>query len=261
LSAGERRRVCLLTGAGGTLGTHFCRRFATRYDIAAVFRHRRPAVPAHDQVAVDPLQPDQPLPENDARVFAIQADLDYESECERVVEITLSRFDRVDLLVNCAAAAVWAPMLGTDRLIASAATQLATNVILPLRLSTILARRFWQGRDEENRAHGRNIVNVSSVAGIRLYPYSGQSVYAASKAALNHLTGHMAVEFSAVGVRVNATAANSFPSLVPVERAANAIVALDNSSRNGTLVVVDAEQDEVIELRPFAASDNEQSNA
>jgi NAD(P)-dependent dehydrogenase (short-subunit alcohol dehydrogenase family) len=254
LSAGEQRRVCLLTGAGGTLGTHFCRHFADRYDIAAVYRHNRPAVAAHDHRALDPLRPDQRLPENSDPVFAIQADLDYESECERVVEVTLSRFDQIDLVINGAAAAVWAPMLGSDRLVSSAIAQLATNVIAPLRLSAIVARRFWQGRDDENRLQNRNVVNVSSVAGLRLYPLSGQSVYAASKAALNHLTGHMAEEFASLGVRVNATAANSFPSLIPIHRAAGAIVDLDEGSRNGAIVVVDGDEDAVIEMRPFVSA-------
>jgi NAD(P)-dependent dehydrogenase (short-subunit alcohol dehydrogenase family) len=261
LSAGDRRRVCLLTGAGGQLGSYFCRHFAARYDIAAVYRYNRPPVAAQDQHALDPLRPDQPLTDNSRPVFTIQADVNYESECERIVEMTLSRFDRIDLLANAAVASTWAPMLGTDRLLASASAQLETNVIAPLRLATVVSRRFWQSRDEENRLHNRNVVNVSSVAGLRLYPGSGQSVYAASKAALNHLTGHMAEEFAAVGVRVNATAANSFPSLTPVERAARAIIDLDEGSLNGALVVVDGDENEVIELRPFVASDRDRTHA
>lgn len=250
-SDGEVPRVCLLTGAGGMLGTYFCRHFSDSYQIAAVYRHNRPVVGAQDQTAIDPLRPERALAENRHPVFAIQADLDYEGECERVVEMTLSRFDRIDLLINAAVAATWAPMLGTDRLLRNASAEMTTNVVTPLRLSTVVARRFWQLSDEQNRLHNRNIVNVSSVAGLRLYPRSGQSLYAASKAALNQLTGHMAQEFAAVGVRVNATAANTFPSLIPIERAAQAIVDLDRSSLNGSIVVVDGEWDEVIEMRPF----------
>jgi NAD(P)-dependent dehydrogenase (short-subunit alcohol dehydrogenase family) len=261
LSAGDQRRVCLLTGAGGKLGTYFCRHFADRYDIAAVYRYNRPAVAAQDQYALDPLRPSEPLSDNNRPVFAIQADLNYESECERIVEATLSRFDRIDLLVNAAVASTWAPILGSNRLLASASNQLEINVIAPLRLSAIVARQFWQGRDEENRSHNRNVVNVSSVAGLRLYPRAGQSVYAASKAALNHLTGHMAEEFAAVGVRVNGTAANSFPALVSVERAARAITDLDEGSLNGAIVVVDGDDDEVIELRPFVAPVRDRTHA
>jgi NAD(P)-dependent dehydrogenase (short-subunit alcohol dehydrogenase family) len=206
---------------------------------------------------VDPLRPEHPLPENAHAVFAIQADVNSDAACERIVELTLSRFGRIDLLVNGAAAPFWSSMLGSDRLLTGALTQMETNVVAPLRLSTVVARRFWQGRDDENRGHNRNIVNVSSVAGMRIYPGVGQSLYAASKAALNQLTGHMAYEFASVGVRVNATAANSFPSLIPVERAANAIGALDEGTRNGAIVVVDGAEDEVIDLRSFVAPHSE----
>lgn len=41
----------------------------------------------------------------------------------------------------------------------------------------------------------RNVVNLSSTAGLFVYPDLGQSVYAASKAALNHLTYHLASDF------------------------------------------------------------------
>ena len=78
--------------------------------------------------------------------------------------------------------------------------------------------------------------------------------YAASKAALNQLTGHLAYEFAAVGVRVNATAANSFPSSILVERAARAIASLDEGILNGMIVVVDGAEDEVIELRSFVSA-------
>jgi NAD(P)-dependent dehydrogenase (short-subunit alcohol dehydrogenase family) len=251
LSVGESPRVCLLTGAAGQLGSYFCRHYGDRYTIAAVYHRAQPNVPSQHQELIDPINPNASLPENRRPVFAIQAELNNPADCERVVDLTLARFDRIDLLVNAAVSTTWAPMLGTDRLLATATAQLDVNVLAPLRLSSIVARRFWQGRDEENRRYNRNIVNVSSVAGLRIYPGSGQSLYAASKAALNQLTGHMALEFASVGVRVNATAANSFPSHVPIERAAAAIAALDSGTDNGTIVVVDGDKDEVVELRPW----------
>ncbi len=55
-------------------------------------------------------------------------------------------------------------------------------------------------------------MNISSTAGIYIYPGHGQSIYSASKAALNYLSMHMGDEFSSIGVRVNALAPTSFPS-------------------------------------------------
>lgn len=233
------------------MGSYFCTHFADRYDIVAVYRRTRPPVPSQDQEALDPLDPDGASAPRSRPVFAVQADLTSELECRRVVEAALARFDRIDLLVNAAVSATWAPMLGSDRLIDSVADQMTTNVLVPLRMASVVAQCFWQGRDDENRGANRNVVNVSSVAGLRIYTGSGQSIYAASKAALNHLTGHMASEFSSVGVRVNATAANSFPSLVSTERAAAAIVSLDDGYLNSAIVVVDGDRDQVVQLRPF----------
>jgi NAD(P)-dependent dehydrogenase (short-subunit alcohol dehydrogenase family) len=50
-----------------------------------------------------------------------------------------------------------------------------------------------------------SIVNVTSIAGHRAHPFAG-SAYSTSKAALSSLTREMAVEFAALGVRVNAVA-------------------------------------------------------
>ncbi len=247
------RRVCLLTGSAGKLGSAFCALYGDRYDIVAVYRRNRPWFASQDAGFIDPLAPGQPMEENRNRIFAIRADLSQPGECERVVDVALSRFGRIDLLVNAAVDGGWAPMLGSDTLLRSGGALFATNVLIPLRLSTVVARRFWQSRDDENRWMGRNIVNVSSVAGLRMYVGSGQSLYAASKAAMNSLTGHMAEEFRSVGVRVNATAPNSFPGHTAVERVAASIVTLDQTPVNGTILVVDGDYEESIQMVPFNA--------
>jgi NAD(P)-dependent dehydrogenase (short-subunit alcohol dehydrogenase family) len=247
------RRVCIFAGASGRLGSYFCANFADRYDIVAVYRRNRPLVASHDAALVDPLSPEREVDENRRQVFAVQADLTEERECDRVVELALARFDRVDLVVNAAVSTTWGSMIASDHLRRSGQSQFLTNVLVPLNLATAAVRQAWQGRDEENRLNNRNVVNVSSVAGLRIYTNQGQSIYAASKAALNQLTGHMSDEFAAVGVRVNATAPNSFPSIVPTSRAADAIVRLDDGNDNGTIVVVDGEEDSIIQMGPFSS--------
>ena len=69
------KRVCLLTGAGGILGSAFCRRFADRYHIVGVYQRRHPPVASQLQRFVDPLAAAAPLPENQHPIFAVQADL------------------------------------------------------------------------------------------------------------------------------------------------------------------------------------------
>ncbi len=240
MSTGERR-VCLLTGAGGTLGDAFCRAYAASYDIVAVCRRRAPGVASQHEWFVDPLDPDSALPDNDARVFVVHADLEADGQVEQVVDIALAKFGQVDLLVNNAAYSYWHEqgIVDGDAVLDSVERHFAVNVGIPLRFAARLAQRHWLQRDEENRSRNRNIVNVSSIAASRVYP-GGQAVYAASKAALNQLTRHMAAEFGEFGVRANALAPNSFPSIVSTESVATAIARLDGESVTGRVLVLDA---------------------
>ena len=220
----------------------FCRRYAATYDIVAVYRRARPWFAAQDARFVNPADLEARLPANDHPLFVVQADLAEPAGCERAVDAALDRFGRIDVLVNAAVYSVWAPMLGTSRLLGSAERQFCVNVVVPLRMASVIAERWWQARPEENRSNNRNIVNVSSIAGVHLYQGAGQGVYAASKSALNQLTGHMAMEFGAIGVRANATAPNAFPEIVTTERAAASIRELDQSSATGTVVVLDRKE-------------------
>jgi len=58
--------------------------------------------------------------------------------------------------------------------------------------------------DELARAQG-SVVNVTSIAGMRVHPFAG-SAYSTSKAALAALTREMAADFGPHGIRVNAIA-------------------------------------------------------
>lgn len=65
----------------------------------------------------------------------------------------------------------------------------------------MLARGLFQ----ELKTAGGSIVNVTSIAGLRVHPFAG-TAYATSKAALASLTREMAADFGPHGVRVNAIA-------------------------------------------------------
>jgi NAD(P)-dependent dehydrogenase (short-subunit alcohol dehydrogenase family) len=160
-------------------------------------------------------------------------------DLERVVDLALARFERVDLLVNAAVHSRWDSMVETDSLVNDAALQFEVNVLVPLRLSVFVARRFWRDRELENRRWNRNVVNISSAAGHTVYPSRGQSVYAASKAALEMLTRHMANEFGIFGVRANALAPNSFPSIISTKEVVDGIVDLDRGAANGIVTRLD----------------------
>ena len=214
----------------------FCQAYYQHYDIVAVCRGRVPAAPSQQEWFIDPLAPQNPLPENDSRIFVVHADLTREGEPERVVDLALAKYGAVDLLVNNAAYVRRTPhgLVDGDAALAEFEPHFALNVGVPLRLSTRLAQRCWLRDDLGNRARNRNIVNVSSIAGSEVYP-GGQALYGASKAALNQLTRYQAAEFAEFGVRVNAIAPDAFPATVPTLQVAGAIAELDAGTVTGAV--------------------------
>ncbi|WP_233833546.1 SDR family NAD(P)-dependent oxidoreductase [Paraburkholderia sp. ZP32-5] len=131
----------------------------------------------------------------------VQADLAIDADRVRLIRETIAIWGRLDVLVNNA---------GISRVIPHADLQAATpaiwqelhevNVIAPFRLVTEA-----QAALREAAARGRPgcVVNVSSHAGVR--PKGASIPYAASKAALNHVTRLLALSL-APEIRVNAVA-------------------------------------------------------
>ena len=230
------KRVCVLTGASGTFGNAFCERYAREYEIAAVCNRNLPQVCSQKMRFFDPLYPTKELAENNSPIFTIPADLADISEQRRVLELVLARYGRVDVLIYAAVNRVWSPIITSEHLLESAAQQFEVNVLAPLRMAALLARRCWRDVYAENVKFNRNIINLSSTAGSQVYCGSGQSIYSATKASLNILTRHMAEEFASIGIRVNAVAPNSFPTHVPTERVLEAVRQLDEGKDNGEIV-------------------------
>ena len=141
------------------------------------------------------------------RGFAVQLDQRDAAAIDAAVGSVLRQFGRLDILVNNAAWNVGIPFPALDDLTADLWDRvLETN----LRGPYLLARAFAP----HLRTHcaGR-IVNIASVAG--LYPGGSSIAYAASKAALIHLTRCLAVAM-APDVTVNCIA----PGLVEGTRMA-----------------------------------------
>ena len=137
------------------------------------------------------------------------ANVDYEAghigrdeDVDRVIEATLDRLGRIDILVNNAATNPYAgPTIDVDR--ARWDKTFEINLTAPMFWTQRVWKRFM-------KQHGGSIVNVSSVGGLGTNPILG--VYDVSKAALIHLTRQLAAEL-APGVRVNALA----PGLVKTD--------------------------------------------
>ena len=228
-------RVCLLTGAGGLLGTAVCAALCAEYRIVAVHRSRPPEVDSQERRLIDPMDPEAAHRDPAHPVFAVRADLCSEGAVERVVELALAHFGYVDLLVNAAVRYGFGSSLANSQVLDDALAQFEVNTLLPARLTNALAVHHWRHRVDINRARNRNVINVSSVSALEAYP--GQSVYAATKAALNTMTQHAAVELAQIGVRVNALAPTSFPQRIPTTSVVEAIRRLDAGEATGRILV------------------------
>lgn len=112
---------------------------------------------------------------------------------EQVVDDTVSRWGRLDGLVNNAGMSPIAPSLrDTSEMLFDKVV--GVNLKGPTRLTALAATAMAA-------TGGGAIVNISSLASVKPTPVT--TVYAAAKAGLNALTVASALEYAGVGVRVN----------------------------------------------------------
>jgi ketoreductase RED2 len=178
-----RGAVVLVTGSSSGIGEATARAFAARG--ATVVVNSRSSVEAGERVAR----------ELEGASY-IRADVSEEGDAARLVATTLERHGRLDVLVNNA---------GTTSVIPHHDLPGATLEVWR-RIFEVNVFGTWAvtvAAMDALRASRGAVVNVSSVAGLR--PTGSSIPYAASKAALNHLTVLLA---KVVGpeVRVNAVA-------------------------------------------------------
>jgi NAD(P)-dependent dehydrogenase (short-subunit alcohol dehydrogenase family) len=119
-------------------------------------------------------------------------------DCAQLVDRTVERFGRIDVLVNNAGIAPVPPsLLGvTEDLFDKT---LAVDLKGPLRLTALAA---------EHMPRGSAVINISSKASTHPSPFT--VVYAAAKAGLNALTKAASQEFGPRGIRVNGIVCGTF---------------------------------------------------
>jgi NAD(P)-dependent dehydrogenase (short-subunit alcohol dehydrogenase family) len=118
---------------------------------------------------------------------------------EQLLAAALQRFDKVDILINCAGRIKRTPTLTIPEEEWSAI--LDTNLTGTLRACQVFGRHMLE------RGYGR-IVNIASLNSF--VALNEVAAYAASKAGVTSLTRSLAVEWSRKGVTVNAIAPGVF---------------------------------------------------
>jgi ketoreductase RED2 len=181
--SGLEGKVAIVTGSASGIGAAVARRFGA--EGASVVVNSVRSVDAGREVA-------DSLPS----AMYVQADVADPADGERLIASALEQFGHLDVLVNNAGTTEVIPHADLDAAGLDVWRKIfEVNVFAPWLLSRSAVPALRQSRG--------NIINVTSIAGVR--PTGSSIPYAASKAALNHMTLLLA---NALGpdVRVNAVA-------------------------------------------------------
>jgi NAD(P)-dependent dehydrogenase (short-subunit alcohol dehydrogenase family) len=171
-------KVALITGATSGIGRAAARIFAQGgARVAAVGRNADSLAELSEEMS-------------GGELLRIKADVTVDAE--RIVEETIDKFGALDVLVNAAG-------FISNGTIEDTALE-AWDAMMDVNLRSVF-RLMQQAVPYLERTRG-NIVNVSSVTGLRAFP--GVLAYCVSKAGLDQLTRCAALELAAKGVRVNA---------------------------------------------------------
>jgi NAD(P)-dependent dehydrogenase (short-subunit alcohol dehydrogenase family) len=175
-------KILLVTGATSGIGKATAIRFAEAgASIAAVGRNETALSELVEQIHG-----------MGAQCLAINADLSVEEEAGNAVTKTIEHFGAIDVLVNAAG------HISSGSIESTSLEAWDAMLNINLRTAFILMQKALPAITERRG----NIVNVSSVTGLRAFP--GVLAYCVSKAGLDQLTRCAALELAARGVRVNA---------------------------------------------------------
>ncbi len=177
-------RVALITGSTSGIGEAIARRLAGLG--ASVVVNSSTSVDAGLQIATE-LGP---------QAIYVQADIGDKAACQHLVDATLERHGRLDLLVNNA---------GWTRVVPHADLEALTDEVFERTFQVNVTGTWWLSKaamPHLKKSDDGQILNVTSIAGLR--PVGSSIAYSMSKAALNHLT-HLLAKACAP-VRVNAIA-------------------------------------------------------
>jgi NAD(P)-dependent dehydrogenase (short-subunit alcohol dehydrogenase family) len=128
-------------------------------------------------------------------VLPVEMDVTDLVQSRAAIDAVVSRFGSLDILVNNAGGGVEGP--------ASEVTEDDFDAVWALNTKSTFFLSQHAARYMKSQGSGA-IVNVSSQAGLIVLP--GESSYCIAKAAVNHLTRCLAVEWGDAGIRVNAVA-------------------------------------------------------
>lgn len=175
-------KVALITGASSGIGRETARLFAREGARVALLGRNEEAL---NQILLQ-------IEQAGGTGITTPADVTRIEDCQKACELSLAKFGRLDVLVN-AAGIIGAGSLATT-------SRDAWREMMAVNLDSVFhLMQLALPHLEKTRG---NIVNISSVTGVRSFP--NILAYCVSKAGVDQLTRCSALELAAKGVRVNA---------------------------------------------------------
>ena len=223
-------KVVIVTGAGSGIGAATARRFLTDGAIVVLNGRREHKL----QETIHGFDAEKTL--------LHPGDVSDEAYVKRLVEETVTRFGKLDVLVNNAGFAIFGPFEQT------------TTEVWRKTMATDLDAVFFGSREAlPHLLKTRGcIVNLSSASGVG--GDWGMSAYNAAKGAVTNFTRALALEYGARGVRINAVA----PSFTSSEATADLekVEAVQTAFRDRLPIGRAASPDEIASVIAFLASDD-----
>ncbi len=123
----------------------------------------------------------------------IKTDVQIKEELDNLVEKTVEKYGKIDIMVNNAGVAITKPMLSM--------TEEEYDTVLDSNLKSVYFGSAAAAREMIKQGNGGRIINMASMGG--LVGTKNISTYGASKAAVLNLTKGMAIEFGKHNITVN----------------------------------------------------------
>lgn len=183
-------KIALVTGASSGLGAHFAKTLASQGAsvVLAARRKDRLEALAEEIKAVG------------GKALAVTMDVTDTASVEAAFDTAIAELGIPDIIINNSGLSRESWIAKMDE--ADWDLVMDTNLKGVWRVAKAAANRLMDA------GKPGSLINIASITALRVTPTAG--AYAASKAAVDHLTRTMAVEFARYGIRVNAIAPGYF---------------------------------------------------
>jgi NAD(P)-dependent dehydrogenase (short-subunit alcohol dehydrogenase family) len=188
-------KVAIVTGAGGGVGKAISKRLSSEgCKVIMLGRDRTKLQKTASEIG------------NKKNTMTVIADITKEAEVLSAIDQTINSFDKIDILVNNAGI-INDPMPFHEMSEDQWDDLVKTNLFGMFRMTKAVIPVMIE-------SGGGNIVNISSVLGIRSIPRVPLSVYAVTKAGVIMFTRSIAVEYGQHKIRCNCVAPSTIRSSI-----------------------------------------------